>query len=908
VYVASGGMLNLNGGMVIFNFAPLGGGIANYGTCTIQANSDSGDAVAQYLDSEENINSDHSSFGNAVAFRNNSASNAGGSIYTESELIINGGESSFDKFTGKGVIFVANKATKSGGAIYVAGGTTKINTGVFGFVNSSEKAINYTDTESSENSDDANSGGAIGVNGGELYVGNSESSKIDFNGNYSVNGGAIAVLSGKVELGNNKVKFINNEAHNGNGGAVYVKRGTVSIDATFVSNKASNGGAVATCDGTTTFAGGSMQSHIATYNDESKPISNGGSVYVGGGEFIMTGGLIGKEFGEKETPSVATGDSRSNRATNGGGVYVASGGTFTMQGESSTICYNYATTNGGGVYVASGGTFNLINGKIIYNGAANGGGIYVDGGNATDHKDGVGSKSYAISGNNASEGGGVYLKGSVNWNFTANDSAHVISNNTASTKGGGLYIAEGSSDVTINSYFSGNKITDIDKDHHGGAIYADAKFSFTGQIFGNGKTEQVAYNGGGIYVSSNAGNSSIGGNIQNCLAQDGGAVYAKSSITFTGTATGNKASNGGALYLAKGGTVAAGAIIGGSADDKNEATTAGGGVYSGSTLTVNGKISNNEATGNGGGAYVSGALSMSGNSARITNNTAKAIGGGAYINGNLTMTGGAIISNNSGAISTYSKNYSYVNYSSSLTNGVYIEGNAISVKITGGSQLCAEGTSNASNHFALIVTGSLSSLVLNSGNSLLGAVWFGNHTLDTTLVSKGYINGNVNIYPQSYLKYYNKMACRAEVIQYRIKWRYKYIWILWIGDIEEWRWSQWHNESFTHETMITCRGSDEVVNVNVGFFNCEEKSGQERSGGIRGWFDYMFTYYYAEDYSPVATIANWGGKTSTDWSYPSNDYERKYTGSSGYGFRGEYSRWTRNFEDKVPGYSWWPVD
>ena len=150
------------------------------------------------------------------------------------------------------------------------------------------------------------------------------------------------------------------------------------------------------------------------------------------------------------------------------------------------------------------------------------------------------------------------------------------------------------------------------------------------------------------------------------------------------------------------------------------------------------------------------------------------------------------------------------------------------------------------------------------------------------------------------------MACRAEVIQYRIHWRYKYVWLAW-WTIDEWKWTQWHNESFTHETTITCSGANEVMNTYIGFFNCKEDNDIKTSGGIRGWYDYMFRYYYANDSSPVAKIANWknNSKPEKNWSYPSNDYSRKYTGDGGYGFRGEYSRWARNFDEDVPGESTW---
>ena len=87
--------------------------------------------------------------------------------------------------------------------------------------------------------------------------------------------------------------------------------------------------------------------------------TDGGGVYVVGGEFTMSG---------KTQIS-------NNKATNGGGVHVSYDGTFTMEG--GTITNNKATEVGGGVYIYAGdndeddvdedgcGTFNLSGNPTI---------------------------------------------------------------------------------------------------------------------------------------------------------------------------------------------------------------------------------------------------------------------------------------------------------------------------------------------------------------------------------------------------------------------------------------------------------------------------------------------------------------------------------------------------------------
>ncbi len=116
----------------------------------------------------------------------------------------------------------------------------------------------------------------------------------------------------------------------------------------------------------------------------------GGGVYVYGGTFTMTGGMISDNkaysgsgvymennaiFNLSGTASI-----RDNTATLAGGGAYLTGGTFNMTG--GTISDNTATGGGGGVYVIS-GTFNMTGGAITGNtvrGTANryGGGVYLD--------------------------------------------------------------------------------------------------------------------------------------------------------------------------------------------------------------------------------------------------------------------------------------------------------------------------------------------------------------------------------------------------------------------------------------------------------------------------------------------------------------------------------------------------
>ena len=149
--------------------------------------------------------------------------------------------------------------------------------------------------------------------------------------------------------------------------------------------------------------------------------SDGGGVSINGGEFTMNGGTI----------------SANNAGMTGGGVNIGSNGTFTM--TDGTISDNDAGTTGGGVnlgaYGASGATMTLEGGTISDNTATvNGGGVGVSVGTFTMNGGTIGGAEL----NTAAFGGGVYVDG-VNSNFIM--TGGTISGNTATQKGGGVYVS-----------------------------------------------------------------------------------------------------------------------------------------------------------------------------------------------------------------------------------------------------------------------------------------------------------------------------------------------------------------------------------------------------------------------------------------------------------------------------------
>ena len=115
----------------------------------------------------------------------------------------------------------------------------------------------------------------------------------------------------------------------------------------------------------------------------------GGGVFVDGGTFEMTGGMItnnaahddnvggGGVFVFDGTFSMTGGEISGNTAEYGGGVFVDENGIFAMTG--GEISGNTADFDGGGVYVDDYGAFFMAGGEISGNTAAfSGGGVYAD--------------------------------------------------------------------------------------------------------------------------------------------------------------------------------------------------------------------------------------------------------------------------------------------------------------------------------------------------------------------------------------------------------------------------------------------------------------------------------------------------------------------------------------------------
>jgi hypothetical protein len=150
--------------------------------------------------------------------------------------------------------------------------------------------------------------------------------------------------------------------------------------------------------------------------------NTGGGVYVGGGNFEMSGGVI-----------------TGNTANVGGGVLV--GGYFVMSG--GLITGNTAN-EGGGVYVNDRTSFNMTGGTITGNLALRGGAVFIDAvlsGGAFNMRGGT------ITGNTAREnGGGVFFKTNWNVNGSLNKTGGTITGYSSDQSNGNV-VRDGAGDV-----------------------------------------------------------------------------------------------------------------------------------------------------------------------------------------------------------------------------------------------------------------------------------------------------------------------------------------------------------------------------------------------------------------------------------------------------------------------------
>ncbi|MBR1984617.1 MAG: hypothetical protein IKA31_02655, partial [Clostridia bacterium] len=546
---------------------------------------------------------------------------------------IKGGTVSFDAKTNikdvtASVSGAGIKATGSSTTVNLSGITIQSNTtssnGIVYIDGATVKVKASSVIGAASKANKSKNGGAIYVKSGSLTV-----EAATFTANESTeNGGAIYAKGGTVTINSSNAKFVSNKA-TGNGGGVYIDGATVELKSGSIeTNTAVDGAGVYVNAGTFTMSGGTIKSNTAS--------GNGGGVYTKA-TFNFNVGTIGGTADSYNTSASVAKTNGGNSASYGGGVYVADG-TFTNTTKGTvSIKGNFTSNNGAGLYFAKAWSSETNeNAKIVnalrYNYANGKGGAIASAGALTLH-------SGSIENNQGKTGGGA-----------------VFCTNTVTLKG-----------ATIKSNST------VDNDTCGGDIYTSVLSMSSGTVESN-----TAKYGGGIYISSESTTSSVtGGTITKNTASThyGGGIYSKAPFTLDGgTISDNKAENstngwGGGLYLNNTATIKSGTVSG------NKAKYGAGVCIIKNTTITGGVIKSNTAASDGGGIYVwTGTLTLNGGqigtngSTRYTSTSAAITGGG-----NAANNGGGIFVGTSGGLAKSNTTAAYIrgNYASTYGGGIY---------------------------------------------------------------------------------------------------------------------------------------------------------------------------------------------------------------------------------------------
>jgi len=560
----------------------------------------------------------------------NTASGFGGGVSSLAYFTMTGGEISGNTVSGSGGgVHNTSYFTMTGGKI--SGNTASSSGG--GVLNSgAQNTFTMTEGEISGNTA-TGSGGGVRQSLGTLTM----SGGIISNNTASLDGGgvccsAIAQVSTCIFTMTGGTIFGNNLTYNdrfdsvtyaGSGGGVCAHGWTefnMSGEAAISGNIARYGGGVRigisdTAATTFNMTGGTISDNQAmtTMWEFFTTSLSGGGVYITSGSFFnISGGEIsgntvlrlGGGVFNNGTFVMADCTISGNSAHGGGGITNWFDSTFTMSG--GTISNNSANTNGGGG-IFNNGTFEMTAGEISNNtSAGEAGGVYNLPLGMFDMSGGTISNNTSTS-----NGGGVANIGF----FTLSDNA-VISCNEA-TNGGGIYCNYASVGAMAMSP---------------GSIEMNG-----GQITGNSAIEK----GGGVFILRGTFTMS-GGNICDNTATNGGGIFNNLNITYSG-------SNPTPIYHVGQFEMQCGNI------SNNIATNNGGGLYNLGSFTMleNSVISGNKAI-NGGGIYIDTQRppqTITINGGEISSNTASLDGGGIWISydnlDKLSIDTGVIFSNNS---------------------------------------------------------------------------------------------------------------------------------------------------------------------------------------------------------------------------------------------------------------------
>ena len=272
-------------------------------------------------------------------------------------------------------------------------------------------------------------------------------------------------------------------------------------------------------------------------------------------------------------------------------------------------------------------------------------------------------------------GGGIFIS-----HASPKINSCIITNNSAKTYGGGIYICYYSSPSLTNNTISNNS---ADYGNGGGIyIYDHSSPSLTNNTISNNSADHGS--GGGIYICYYSSPSLANNTISNNSAYDGGGIYIKdhSSPSLANNTISNNSAyhgDGGGIYICHSSPSLANNTI---SNNSTYSYGDGGGIYiyhSSPSLTNN-TISNNSTYyyGNGGGIYICHSSPSLANNTILNNSAHYRDGGGIYIcyYSSPSLTNNTI-SNNSADYGRGGGIYIYYHSSPSLTNNTISNNSAL---------------------------------------------------------------------------------------------------------------------------------------------------------------------------------------------------------------------------------------
>ena len=614
--------LQVTGGEIYNNYAPVGGGICirDFAPKKVYYSSkwsgeyirnveiSGGKIYGNYTWAGSNIGTSDNEFGGGVAIVKNNNSNI---TYTDDfgtlTVDMSGGEICQNSaYNGTG----SDANTGCGGAFFImndfpSGKTSNCNVNVSGSVqvygNSAEKH-----------------GAGIYLNGG----------------NFTMTGGTIGKDGSTLVAGSSPAEYkTNHNEATQDGGGFYIKGGSCSIQ------------------------GGTI-----SYNDADR---NGGGFYVDPG--------TGTTY--INSSSSAT-NINNNTAVDGAGAYVASG-TLVIASAATDIHHNMASNDGGGIYVdpSSSGRTALYNGATVsYNTATNlGGGLYVHSGNVdVNVNDTIDFETGDFSqwgwNNDASHPWVITNADKHSGSFSMKNNTHGVSNSETSISTTVFFVEAG----TISFYARIESEPNCDK----GYFYIDGTVqSDLNGISGWNNTPWIHYT-----YNVSAGSHTFtwkytkDGNVSmynDCLFVDDIVFDFPTSTPVSITNNESTTSAGGGLYTGGGNVNVNNASI-----SSNQAATDGGGIYAeGGIVTVNNStVNNNFAAEKGGGLYIpsTGMLNLTGTTTLAGNHVPYGkLGGGVYLLG--TVQAGNSSSDAINVSTNYAGNsYVYVQDGANTRNNIYL--------------------------------------------------------------------------------------------------------------------------------------------------------------------------------------------------------------------------------------------